>query len=115
MLLDGIEDITTFGSSTKCSCKSRKYNVPNSANNFSPTFFNAVAGLATTVINIYTARNGDWSIMAVLTACITATVALAAFVLIIIYQFGKLEKLKQDHIREFDASFRMVGVHTSRG
>jgi hypothetical protein len=32
---------------------------------------NAVAGLATTLINIYTARDGDWSIMALITTIIT--------------------------------------------
>ncbi|CAG8902296.1 unnamed protein product [Penicillium egyptiacum] len=75
---------------------------------FIPTFFNSVAGLITTIINIYTARNGDWPIMAVLTASITAVMALTSFVLIMVYQFGKLERIKEEHVREIDAAFRML-------
>ncbi|CRL19522.1 unnamed protein product [Penicillium camemberti] len=82
---------------------------------FIPTFLNSIAGLITTVINIYTARNGHWPIMAVLTASITAAVALASFFLILVYQFGKLERIKQDHIREINAGFQMIRGHTSSG
>ncbi|KAJ5417420.1 uncharacterized protein N7487_000970 [Penicillium crustosum] len=82
---------------------------------FIPTFLNSVAGLITTVINIYTARNGHWPIMAVLTASITATIALASLFLILVYQFGKLESIKREHIREINAGFQMIRGHTSSG
>ena len=115
MLLDGTEDIITFGLLIKCSCKSDLWTVANHTKTFSPTFFNSIAGLITTIINIYTARSGDWPIMAILTASITAAIALTSFVLIMVYQFGKLERIKQDHIREIDGAPRMVGSYTSSG
>ncbi|KAG2026544.1 hypothetical protein GB937_001324 [Aspergillus fischeri] len=45
---------------------------------FLPIIMNAAAGLATTLINIYTARDGDWSIMALITTIITGVTLVAS-------------------------------------
>lgn len=60
---------------------------------------NAVAGFLTSLINIYTARDGDWSIMAVLTVVVTAGTALASLVFLAFY-FVKLAQVRYEHEQE---------------
>ncbi|KAL4888209.1 hypothetical protein BDV59DRAFT_211419 [Aspergillus ambiguus] len=75
---------------------------------FMPTFLNGVAGLMTCIVNVYTARDGDWSIMALLTI-ITTGLAVSVFMgLLVIYKFGKLVKVKQEHELERNACFYRV-------
>ncbi|KAJ5152440.1 hypothetical protein N7492_009720 [Penicillium capsulatum] len=64
---------------------------------FMPTLLNALAGLLTTIINLYTAHNGDWSIMALLTVIASGLSVASSLSLVIVYKFGKLERLKQEH------------------
>ncbi|KAJ5084787.1 hypothetical protein NUU61_009366 [Penicillium alfredii] len=64
---------------------------------FLPTLLNALAGLLTTFINIYTAHHGDWSIMALLTVIASGLSVASSSGLVIIYKFRKLEKVKQEH------------------
>lgn len=64
-----------------------------------PTVLNAAAGFLTSLINIYTAKDGDWSIMAVLTVGTTAASALACLVLMTLF-FMKLERVKEEHEEE---------------
>ncbi|KAL1962035.1 hypothetical protein VTN77DRAFT_621 [Rasamsonia byssochlamydoides] len=71
---------------------------------FRPTLLNAAAGLLTTLINIYTAKDGDWSIMAVLTVAITAASALTCLILMVLFQFRKLAQVKEEHEREMRAA-----------
>ncbi|KAL1991417.1 hypothetical protein VTN49DRAFT_5409 [Thermomyces lanuginosus] len=66
---------------------------------FRPTVLNAAAGFLTSLINIYTAKDGDWSIMAVLTVGTTAASALACLVLMTLF-FMKLERVKEEHEEE---------------
>lgn len=61
---------------------------------------NAAAGLATTLINIYTARDGDWSIMALITTIITGVTLVAAASLTIVFKFIKLKEVQEAHLRE---------------
>lgn len=61
-------------------------------------------GLLTTLINIYTAQDGDWSIMAVLTVAITAALALTCLVLMVLFHFGKLAQVKEEHEQEMQAA-----------
>jgi hypothetical protein len=61
---------------------------------------NAAAGLVTTLINIYTARDGDWSIMALITTIITGVTLVAACSLTIVFKFIKLQEVQEDHRRE---------------
>ncbi|KAJ5593424.1 hypothetical protein N7537_010328, partial [Penicillium hordei] len=53
--------------------------------------------LLTTIINIYTAKNGDWSIMAVLTS-IDSSLSVASVILIYIYKFRKLKMVIEEHL-----------------
>lgn len=67
---------------------------------FRPTCLNACAGLLTTLINIYTARDGNWSIMALLTVVATGLSAVISLVLTGFYKFWKLKIVKQEHERQ---------------
>lgn len=71
-------------------------------------FLNATAGLLTSLVNIYTAREGNWSIMALLTIIITSLSASGFLALVMIYKFGKLVKVKQEHDLELRAGFHRV-------
>ncbi|KAE8334762.1 hypothetical protein BDV26DRAFT_287303 [Aspergillus bertholletiae] len=75
---------------------------------FMPTLLSALAGLVTTLVNIYTAREGEWSIMALLTTIVTGLSASGSLTLLIIYRFGKLVKVKQEHEMETKAGFQRV-------
>ncbi|KAK5677002.1 hypothetical protein LTS12_029477, partial [Elasticomyces elasticus] len=57
---------------------------------FIPTLLNAAAGLLTSLVNIYTAREGNWSVMALLTIIITSLSASGFLALVVIYKFKKL-------------------------
>lgn len=60
-----------------------------------PTFLNTTTRPLTSLVNIYAAREGNWSIMALLTIIITSLSTSGFLALVIIYKFGKLAKVKQ--------------------
>lgn len=62
-----------------------------------PTLLNSSAGLLTTMISLYTGHGGDWSIMALLTVIASGLSVASSSILLIIYKFIKLEKVKQQH------------------
>ncbi|KAL4863561.1 hypothetical protein BDV12DRAFT_189606 [Aspergillus spectabilis] len=72
------------------------------------TCLNSLAGLLTTLVNIYTAKNGDWSIMAVLTTIITGLAFTILVVLTTLFKFLKLERLRREHDLELKAGFCQV-------
>lgn len=67
-----------------------------------------MAGLLTTLINIYTAKDGDWSVMALLAVIAAGLSTVCSLALIIIYRLGKLEKVKKEHELETNAGFRRM-------
>ena len=67
-----------------------------------------MAGLLTVLINLYTARDGDWSIMALLAIIAAGLSAACSLALAVIYKFVKLEKVKREHELEVNAGFRRV-------
>lgn len=67
-----------------------------------------MAGLLTTLINIYTAKDGDWSVMALLAVIAAGLSTACSLALIIIYRLGKLEKVKKEHELETNAGFRRM-------
>ena len=69
----------------------------NSLNYTSPILLNALAGFLTTIISLYTAHDGDWSIMVLLTVITSGLSVACSLILLYIYKFGKLERLKQEH------------------
>lgn len=73
-----------------------------------PTCLNSCAGLLTTLINIYTARDGDWSIMALLTVVATGLSAVISLVLTSFYKFWKLKLVKQEHDRQTEVGWERV-------
>ncbi|KAH3183673.1 hypothetical protein KXV92_006899, partial [Aspergillus fumigatus] len=52
---------------------------------FIPVAMNAAAGLATTLINIYTARSGNWSFMALVTTVMTGSTLLVSSLLAVAF------------------------------
>ncbi|KAF4207310.1 hypothetical protein CNMCM8927_003584 [Aspergillus lentulus] len=80
---------------------------------FIPVLLNAIAGLLTTFVNVYTAQNGEWSIMAVLTVVVTGVSTAVSLSLTIIYKFGKLERVKREHEMEIKAGFHVISHKAS--
>ncbi|KAF7177422.1 hypothetical protein CNMCM7691_005627 [Aspergillus felis] len=70
---------------------------------FIPTLLNTAAGLLTTLINIYTAKDKCWSIMALLTVVVSGVLAASSAGLTIVYKFWKLRIVLEDHEREIRA------------
>jgi hypothetical protein len=54
---------------------------------------NALIGLLTTIVNVYTARRGHWAAMAVLTASITGVAVLVMLSLFAVYDVWLLQKM----------------------
>ncbi|PWY96005.1 hypothetical protein BO94DRAFT_552807 [Aspergillus sclerotioniger CBS 115572] len=80
---------------------------------FIPTFLNAMAGLVSTLINIYTAQGGDWSIIAIMTVIATGLSMVVSMTLTIFYKFCKLESVKREHEMEISARFHKVSPKSS--
>ncbi|KAG2000979.1 hypothetical protein GB937_010639, partial [Aspergillus fischeri] len=78
-----------------------------------PVLLNVIAGLLTTFINVYTAQNGEWLIIAVVMVIITRMSIAVALSLTIIYKFRKLERVKREYEMEIKASFHVVSHKAS--
>ncbi|KAL2801857.1 hypothetical protein BJX63DRAFT_441766 [Aspergillus granulosus] len=75
---------------------------------FIPTLLNTAAGLLTSFINIYTAKGGDWSVMALLTVIVSGVLAASSAGLLVFYKFWKLRIVETDHERETRAGICQV-------
>lgn len=62
-----------------------------------PATLNSVAGLLTTIVNVYTAQQGVWSVTAKITAITTGCLIAVAGGLFAAYNFWILEKVRDDH------------------
>lgn len=69
---------------------------------FRPATLNSVAGLLTTVVNVYSAQKGVWSITAKITAIVAGSSAAVAGALFAAYNFWVLDDVRQTHERELD-------------
>lgn len=67
-----------------------------------PALLNSIAGLLTTIVNVYTAQKGVWSITAKITAIVTGSCAGIAGALFAAYNFWVLDKVRKTHEREVD-------------
>ncbi|KAF7894692.1 uncharacterized protein EAF01_010142 [Botrytis porri] len=65
-----------------------------------PGFLHSITGLLTTIINIYTARSGDWSVTAIITASVTGFCTVFLLVQLLFYNFWLLQKIKKEHKRQ---------------
>ncbi|KAE8396898.1 hypothetical protein BDV37DRAFT_277318 [Aspergillus pseudonomiae] len=73
-----------------------------------PTSLNASAGFLTTIVNVYTAKGGKWSIMSLLTVIVTALSAITSLALALYYKFWRMEKIREEHEREQKAGLCLV-------
>lgn len=69
---------------------------------FRPATLNSVAGLLTTIVNVYTAQKGVWSITAKITAIVTGSAAGVAGGLFALYNFWVLQRVREKHDRSMD-------------
>jgi hypothetical protein len=63
---------------------------------------NSVAGLLTTIVNVYTAQKGVWSITAKITAIVTGSTVGVAGGLFGLYNFWVLQRVRETHERAMD-------------
>lgn len=73
-----------------------------------PILVNSATGFINTLINVYTAHGGSWSVTAIVTASVTGSLALISGLLFLIYNgwlFKRLEKA-------FDAKTNMFYMST---
>ncbi|KIW36747.1 uncharacterized protein PV06_11043 [Exophiala oligosperma] len=62
-----------------------------------PTLLNAILGLVNTLINVYTAKDGNWSVTATITVTITSACAGISLILFLVYNNWLLYQVKKDH------------------
>ncbi|KAI3034863.1 hypothetical protein CBS76997_10985 [Aspergillus niger] len=67
---------------------------------FMPVAMNAAAGLATTLINVYTAQSATWSIMALVTTVMVGSAFLVSLSLTVLYKYVLLKKVEEEHEME---------------
>jgi hypothetical protein len=103
----GEKEIIISGFLTDSLCTVRSFNLRSLGTYIRtrPTLLNAASGLIATLINVYTAQGGSWSIMALMATIVTALTVSVSLGLFIIYRFGKLLKIRQEHDREMIAEF----------
>ncbi|KAG4440533.1 hypothetical protein IFR05_004003 [Cadophora sp. M221] len=70
---------------------------------FLPGCLNSLAGLISSLINVYTQQDGAWSVTAKVTAIATGACMVITGVLFGLYNFWILEKVKRRHGREMEA------------
>ncbi|KAI9799603.1 MAG: hypothetical protein M1833_003918 [Piccolia ochrophora] len=70
---------------------------------FLPGLLNSLAGLISTLVNVYTARDGNFSVTAKATVGVTGACTLIFLVLFLLYNNWALDKVKQRHQRDMDA------------
>lgn len=63
----------------------------------SPSLLNAVIGIVNTLINVYTAKDGEWSVSARITIIMTSACAGLSLVLFLVYNNWLLYRVKKDH------------------
>ncbi|KAL4745465.1 hypothetical protein BDW72DRAFT_208186 [Aspergillus terricola var. indicus] len=82
---------------------------------FIPILLNTAAGLLTSLISIYTAKDGYWSVMALLTVIVSGVLALSSTGLTVFYKFWKLRIVIADHERETKAGIYNVNPRGREG
>lgn len=58
---------------------------------------NSATGLVNTLINVYTARQGSWSVPAAITAAVTGSFTTITAILLLVYDTWLLGKIRQEH------------------
>ncbi len=73
-----------------------------------PGLLNSLTGIISTLINVYTARSGFWSVTAIITAAVTGSSTSFMLVLYLIYDLWKLNKVKKDHKSAIEEERRRI-------
>ena len=60
-----------------------------------PALLNSLVGLITTLVNVYTTQGGHWSVTAIITAAITASITLFTVVPYMLYTLWVEETWKE--------------------
>lgn len=68
---------------------------------FLPGTLNSLAGLLSTIVNVYTAQNHQWSITAKVSAIVEAICLAVCGVLFLFYSNWMLARVRNEHNREF--------------
>lgn len=66
-------------------------------NHLRPGCLNSLAGLISTIINVYGQQDGVWSLTAEVTGIVTGACAVVTAVLFLIYNLWLLEKVRRSH------------------
>jgi membrane protein YdbS with pleckstrin-like domain len=64
--------------------------------------------MLTSLINIYTAKGGDWSVMALLAVIVSGVLVVSSTGLILVYKFWKLRIVQLEHEMETRAGICKV-------
>ncbi|KAF2107131.1 hypothetical protein BDV96DRAFT_506716 [Lophiotrema nucula] len=67
---------------------------------FLPALMNSIAGLISTIVNVYTAQEGQYSITAKATIVVTAACSVVTLILLLLFNFILLARVKRKHERE---------------
>ncbi|MCJ1391376.1 hypothetical protein MMC18_004240 [Xylographa bjoerkii] len=76
---------------------------------FLPGLLNSVAGLISTLVNIYSAQNGDFSITAKVTVIATGVCSAITALLFLLYNNWALSRVKERHQEEMDRELKYLG------
>lgn len=68
-------------------------------------FLNSIAGLISTLVNVYSSQHGHYSITARITITATAVCSLVTAVLFGLYNFWMLQKVKVRHEKELEGGY----------
>jgi len=82
---------------------SRRYNFLTSLLLESPSLVHSMAGLVTTVVNVYTARGGFWSVTAIVTAAVAGSCTTFMLAFFLFFDLWLLRKVKRAHMLAIEA------------
>jgi hypothetical protein len=82
---------------------------------FMPGCLNSLAGLISTLTNVYSQQGGSWSITARVTAIVSGAIMVITGCLFVIYNFWVLAGVKKRHGREMDHGYGEEGLKEKIG
>lgn len=82
---------------------------------FLPALMNSIAGLISTLVNIYSAQDGQYSVTAKATIVVTAVSSVVAAALFLLYNSVMLMLVKRKHEKETKAEMKRQGGTVEEG
>lgn len=71
-----------------------------------PTLLSSLAGVLSTIVNVYSAQDGVWSVTAKIAAIVTGSCAGVSLLLFLLYHYWALRGIKKEHEKEFPEEYR---------